>query len=1120
MNPKVKWGGIDNTLIFKMQKSVSQEDAKKMRKEHAESSKLVDDINEKTKKGIELNEDLLKVLDEILNKYGDLDVSMDDTLKLIIKVMEEQKMGVKEATEWVGKWESLSIEVQGTLDLVQELNKTAGEYSQHFSTAADGQNIIHAGLASIGTELVKNIDLTTRAGKVGVRMYTSMVDKSDELLNNIENIGTEEFRSVDLSKEIAFARRVRDKATVAYLQGLQTINDEWSRQHEQVMAVADTITNMFNSIDDFISRIPIIGTLLSKVFDFQHIGKTLADEFTQGFTTAFGEIDKTKEAVMKPEDREEQGDFNIGVDKTKEVIKEATEELSLMGMAGQIVGNVFSKLNKIAKSVMSTIMSWGPAILGIIVAIGFATKLVFDFLTGVQDIHKETGLTYLASIKLHGAIKKVGMQYALLGVDVEEVKEGAIALIQEWGSVGMATEENIRSLAELSSNLGVLPADAAALAVQMKAVGGYSFDAAMSQLDSVGALAQAAGVAPADVMADLAENTDTFASFAQSGGKNLMDAAISARQLGINLGVVTKAAEDLLDWETSIEKQFEAQMLTGKNINTDLARRLALEGNISGLQAEILRQVGNEAEWNNYNVIQRKAVAEAFGLSTSELAKMIANQDKLNMRAELLGLSAQEYEKLVKKVKKAWVSIVNVVTDLWPFIVGIASPLIAVVTILGAIVTGFGYIASLLEDVIGPSAKWFVGLLGAWVSWSLLFNKSLVGPIKLIGQIAKFGINILRNLFARLGLNRQIEASLVTQGGLLSGLAGKMKKFLGFGAERVMGSKGRLVTTGGKAWQRDKDAGIGIFDKTKAAVNKKGGGNQLSRSGVGGMKPKDMMKAAFAVVLLAGAMWIAAKAFQEFAEVEWPAVALGLGAIFGLMLIAKIMSKGSTNMIIGAAAIAILGVALIPAAYAFSLLAGVDPKSMINFAASLIVLAAGVFAFGFALSNPIGLALFSAGIIGLSLLGIAIMVIGLAFQTLGKGLASVGAGFGQIIEDISDFSQIKDMASITSSFSDFTDELERMAEINPTAGILEMLSGASMFTVSPSLGPLEGDGGLSIPVERIDATTISTQTINVEVDDNTGVGALGTKIDDLHKMLKPIVADIKKSRDHLGDLTR
>ena len=422
-----------------------------------------------------------------------------------------------------------------------------------------------------------------------------------------------------------------------------------------------------------------------------------------------------------------------------------------------------------------------------------------------------------------------------------------------------------------------------------------------------------------------------------------------------------------------------------------------------------------------------------------------------------------------------------------------------------------------MEDVIGPSAKWFVGLLGAWVSWSLLFNKSLVGPIKLIGQIAKFGINILSNLFARLGLNRQIEASQVRQGGLLSGLAGKMKKFLGFGAERVMGSKGRLVTTGGKAWQRDKDAGI--FDKTKVAANKKGGGNQLSRSGVGGMKPKDMMKAAFAVVLLAGAMWIAAKAFQEFANVTWQNVALGLGALGVLMLMAKIMSKGSTDMIIGAAAIAILGVALIPAAYGFSLLAGVDSKSITNFAASLIVLTVAVFALGMALSNPVGLALFTFGIIGLTLLGVAIMVLGLSFQTLGKGLASVGAGFGEIIEDISDFSQIKDMASITSSFSDFTDELERMAEINPTAGILEMLSGASMFTVTPSLSPLEGAGGLSLDgLERISATTISTQTINVEVEDNTGIGKLSGKFDDLDKTLVGMNNVLKKIQTNTSGL--
>ena len=1093
MNTKVKWGGIDNTLIFKMQ--FSKEDAEEARDQYDQAKKLIKDINKGTADTVKLNKENLKIFTELLEKYEDLDLELEETRKRVIKLV-QGGMDLKEALQFVDEFEKLNVEIQGTLDLVGELTKTAGEFAHHFSDAGRNNNIVAAGLESIGTKLKENAEKSTRSGKLGVRMYTSMVDKTEEILNNRENIATEEFRSVDLSKEIAFARREQDHATVAYLQGLQSINDEWSRQHEQVMAVAGTITDLFDSVDDFISRIPIIGTILSKVFDFSHIGKELSKEFTEGFKTAFGEGDKTKEAV---EPKKKLIDPKTDKPFVTETPKEAAEEMGAMGSAGEMVGGVMGKLNKIAKSVMNTIMGWGPAVLGIVVAIGFATKLIFNFLKGMQDIHKETGLTYLESMKLHGAIKKVGMQYALLGVDAEDVKDGAIALIQEWGSVGMATEENIGSLAKLSSNLGVLPADAAALAVQMKAVGSHSFDAAMSQMESVGALAQAAGVAPADIMADLAEDTDTFASFAQAGGKNLMDAAISARQLGVNLGVVTKAAEDLLEWETSIEKQFEAQMLTGKNINTDLARRLALEGNIEGLQAEILRQVGNEAEWNSYNVIQRKAVADAFGLSTSELAKMIANQDKLNKRAELLGLSAQEYEKLVKKVKKAWASIVDVVTDLWPFIVGIASPLIAVVTILGAIVTGFGYVASLLEDFIGPSAKWVVGLLGAWVSWSLLFAGTLrVGPIKLLGQILTFGGNILKNLIARLTLNRQISAEHMKQSGLL----GKIKKFFSRG--------GKSPTTPTTS-----------TTSPSKKPNVKPGGNQLSRSGVGGMNAGNMLKGAAAILLLSAAMFVAAKAFKEFEGVEWPQVAVGIGTLIALAGVAYLLSKGSKEMVMGAAAVAILGFALYPAAKAFALLTGVDPKSITNFAESLIVLGAAMFAFGYALfaGGGVGALIFGAGILGLVALGYAIEHIGKSFKILGEGLASVGVGFGEIIADITDFSQIKDMASITSSFSDFTDELEKMAEINPTAGILQMLSGASNFTVTPSLGPVEGTEGLSLNgLERISATTISTQTIDVQVEDNTGIGKLSTEIKELREMLEPMVVDTNRIRKNTNEL--
>ena len=1093
MNTKVKWGGIDNTLIFKMQ--FSKEDAEEAREQYDQAEKLIKDINKGTAETVKLNKENLKIFTELLEKYEDLDLELEETRKRVIKLV-QGGMDLKEALQFVDEFEKLNVEIQGTLDLVGELTKTAGEFAHHFSDAGRNNNIVAAGLESIGTKLKENAEKSTRSGKLSVRMYTSMVDKTEEILNNRENIATEEFRSVDLSKEIAFARREQDHATVAYLQGLQSINDEWSRQHEQVMAVAGTITDLFDSVDEFISTIPIIGTILSKVFDFSHIGKELSKEFSAGFQTAFGEGDKSKEAVG-PKMEESKGgiiDSETGKPFVTEIPKEAAEEMSAMGSAGEMVGGVFGKLNKIAKSVMNTIMGWGPAVLGIVVAIGFATKLIFNFLKGMQDIHKETGLTYLESMKLHGAIKKVGMQYALLGVDAEDVKDGAIALIQEWGSVGMATEENIRSLARLSSNLGVLPADAAALAVQMKAVGSHSFDAAMSQMESVGALAQAAGVAPADVMADLAEDTDTFASFAQAGGKNLMDAAISARQLGVNLGVVTKAAEDLLEWETSIEKQFEAQMLTGKNINTDLARRLALEGNIEGLQAEILRQVGNEAEWNSYNVIQRKAVADAFGLSTSELAKMIANQDKLNKRAELLGLSAQEYEKLVKKVKKAWASIVDVVTDLWPFIVGIASPLIVVVTVLGAIVTGFGYIASLLEDVIGPSAKWFVGLLGAWVSWSLLFAGTLrVGPIKLLGQILTFGGNILKNLIARLSLNRQISAEHMKQSGLL----GKMKKFFGFG--------GTSPTTPTTAPSKKPD---------------------VKPDGLTAMNPSQVLASAAAMLILAVAVAVLAAAFILFSEVTWQGVIYGILAMGALVLMASFVAglgpvvlTGAVMMVILASAVLVLAIAMIGFAVAAQMFVpALEGLAKIGREGGLGDAALGILALGGALIG-FGAMATAGGILSLvgAVFGGAQLLMFMKFAKLGPELKDVGTA----MKDITKFFQIKDMASITSSFSDFIDELERMAEINPTAGILQMLSGASNFTVAPSLGPVEGAGGLSLDgIERINATTISTQQIDVQVEDNTGIGKLSTEIKELREMLEPMVVDtnrIRKNTYGLGE---
>ena len=76
-----------------------------------------------------------------------------------------------------------------------------------------------------------------------------------------------------------------------------------------------------------------------------------------------------------------------------------------------------------------------------------------------------------------------------------------------------------------------------------------------------------------------------------------------------------KIYEGVLDFQSSIESELQASLLIGRQLNLNRARELALAGDLAGLQQEIVKQVGSEAELNRLNVIQRKSLAEALGES-------------------------------------------------------------------------------------------------------------------------------------------------------------------------------------------------------------------------------------------------------------------------------------------------------------------------------------------------------------------------------------------------------------------------------------------------------------------------------------------------------------------------
>ena len=262
-------------------------------------------------------------------------------------------------------------------------------------------------------------------------------------------------------------------------------------------------------------------------------------------------------------------------------------------------------------------------LLGILVTIG---KVLLDVIGQVTEVRKELGVSAVTAGKVAIANKGLAIAAKGFGLELEDIKSAQNAILNDLGgSVDEALKLSL-NFARTSAATGQSADNLASTLSVMESISSASRDVLLNQIRSNAAMIEAAGVAPALVMRDIAENAEFFASFAKDGGQNLSQAGIAARKLGLNMSAVSSITESLLDFESSIEKSVEATMLLGREINTDRARMLALTGDQEGLMKEVQRLVGSEAEFSRMNVLQRRALAESVGVNVEQLSRLVRNQ--------------------------------------------------------------------------------------------------------------------------------------------------------------------------------------------------------------------------------------------------------------------------------------------------------------------------------------------------------------------------------------------------------------------------------------------------------------------------------------------------------------
>ena len=163
-------------------------------------------------------------------------------------------------------------------------------------------------------------------------------------------------------------------------------------------------------------------------------------------------------------------------------------------------------------------------------------------------------------------------------------------------------------------------------------------------IESTAQLARQAGVAPQQVLKDIASSSETIATFTKDSGENLFEAAVAARQFGLNIDGVAKAARSTLDFQSSLENELQASVLLGQQINLQKARELALDKDLVGFQEELKNQIGDIGDFTELNVFQQESLAKALGMSVGEVAKLASGTQELSVAG---ALSSQSFGDLL-----------------------------------------------------------------------------------------------------------------------------------------------------------------------------------------------------------------------------------------------------------------------------------------------------------------------------------------------------------------------------------------------------------------------------------------------------------------------------------------
>jgi len=841
--------------------------------------------------------------------------------------------------------------------------------------AQDDVNQENLSIAQAYTETIKELagikSRVTEADKYQVKLAKDMA-KALENQNSSLSIGKNladdiQKKQKSIEKNQGLINKARASANTL-AKGLVGKDKDAYNTAKKALTNLEILNDLREKMLDNASKTGHLDQKALKAIDDRVVEEEVALEIASENLTTAAKMSMYQEGIANKleeqnKERQKEADTLAQIEKSMGGLRKASQALGNL----PVVGSLFTDSLTAAEAEIQKIVEEGGkvpskfeaakiqlnAMSGIALKSGlaFMYKHALAIDKSMNDIQRSTGMSEM---------QVTGLNYELQGASVAS------------GNMYMTSIDMMKTFGEISKQIGMsaetLGAEAVVEATALKDQMGLSAEAAggfAAQASISGKNVSAAGKEVFEVVNKsnklnktmyshseiLAEVGKVSADIGAQYGFNtekLAEAAVEAKRLGMNMSELNSIASALVNFEDSIAAEMEAELLTGQQLNLEKARQLALNNDLAGLGKELESQGITAEKFSKMNRIQQEAQAKALGMSSEQMGKMLQQQELQRIGAEKFtekyGEATYEATKQVDVQKKLEAALTKI------------------------------------ADALAPILSLVAGLLSNWGVLYSLIGVMLFSKLKAIGDTFR-------------GMKENIQES-----------AKFAKDLVKSGWNKITGKGKSLVDKVKPA------AGGGLMDKAAANTDKaKGAAKGAKGAGPGGFlkslgeglasmgeQYKNIMKGALALGFTVAAMGVSfAFAMQMVKDVDPVQMIAFSGALTMLGLSVAFMGKVGKDIMKGALAMGVLAIGLIPAAFAFSLLAGVDASSIIAFSIALPLLALAIAGIGALFMGP-QLIAFGLGIAMIASLGAAIIPAALAFSLLKD--ADITAILGQIVE--------------------------------------------------------------------------------------------------------------------------